>query len=156
MTTDRGTPFDAARTFLLAHAAATFVMFGIIWFVQLVHYPLYAEVGPEAFRAYQARNLPLTTAVVALPMLLELATGVALVWRRRAGVPRWMPLAGLGLILLAWVSTVAVEMPVHRALAEGFDEALVLRLVSDNWVRTAIWSLRVGLVVGIVRRGWRG
>ena len=156
MRADRETPLDAARTILLAHAGATFVMFGIIWFVQLVHYPLLAEVGAESFRAYQARNLPLTTAVVALPMLLEMATGIALVWRRRPGVPRWMPIAGLGLILLIWVATLVVQVPVHRALSEGLDADLVQRLVSDNWVRTGAWSLRVLLVVAIVRRGWRG
>jgi hypothetical protein len=27
---------------LLAHAAATLFMVGVIWFVQLVHYPLFA------------------------------------------------------------------------------------------------------------------
>ena len=30
---------------LLLHAGATFFMCGLIWFVQIVHYPLFAQVG---------------------------------------------------------------------------------------------------------------
>jgi hypothetical protein len=34
---------------LLANAAATFFMVGVIWFVQVVHYPLFARVGTLDF-----------------------------------------------------------------------------------------------------------
>ena len=36
-------------TLLLIHAAATLYMAGLIWFVQLVHYPLMANVGKRLF-----------------------------------------------------------------------------------------------------------
>ena len=43
---------------LLAHAAATLFMVGLIWFVQVVHYPLFARVGPDAFVPYAAAQAP--------------------------------------------------------------------------------------------------
>ena len=34
---------------LLTHLAATLYMVGVIWFVQVVHYPLFARAGAEGF-----------------------------------------------------------------------------------------------------------
>lgn len=49
---------------LLAHAAATLFMVGLIWFVQVVHYPLFAKVGPDVFVPYAASHGNLTGLVV--------------------------------------------------------------------------------------------
>lgn len=35
---------------LLVHAAATWAMVGLVWFVQVVHYPLFAQVGGMSLR----------------------------------------------------------------------------------------------------------
>ena len=41
-------------TVLITCAAATWFMAGLHWFVQVVHYPLFADVGTERFIAYHA------------------------------------------------------------------------------------------------------
>ena len=64
---------------LLLHAAATVFMTGLIWFVQVVHYPLFSAVGRDRFSEYEGRHSRLTGRVVGAPMLLELAT--ADLWR---------------------------------------------------------------------------
>lgn len=69
---------------LLVHLTATFAMVGIIWFVQIVHYPLFARVGAGGFPAYSGAHSRL---VVGPPMLAEAATAVALVLRPPPGVP---------------------------------------------------------------------
>lgn len=56
---------------LLAHVAATLFMVGVIWFVQVVHYPLFPRVGPEKFSLYLEAHSRLTTYVVGSPMLVE-------------------------------------------------------------------------------------
>ena len=46
---ERGTP-SPVKYVLLVHLAATLVMVGVIWFVQIVHYPLFSRSkrrGPE-------------------------------------------------------------------------------------------------------------
>ena len=44
---------DSATALLLAgHLTATASMAGIIWFVQVVHYPLFPLVGGDRFVAY--------------------------------------------------------------------------------------------------------
>jgi len=50
---------------LVAHAAATLVMVGVIWFVQVVHYPLMARVSASEFAAYEREHQNRTTFVVA-------------------------------------------------------------------------------------------
>jgi hypothetical protein len=131
---------------LLAHAAATLFMVGVIWFVQLVHYPLFARVGRPGFAAYSGSHTRLTGLVVGPPMLLEAATAVALVVWTPPGIS--VPLVWEGLILVAgiWLSTAFLQSPRHTTLGRGFDPSAHRFLVTSNWLRTVLWSLR-GLVV---------
>ena len=66
------------RLLLFAHAASTLYMVGVIWMVQLSHYPLMARVGPDHMAAWQADNLRRTSWVVGVPMLVEAGTAVLL------------------------------------------------------------------------------
>jgi hypothetical protein len=74
---------------LLLHAAATLSMTGLIWFVQVVHYPLMARVGRVGFADYEAAHTRRTTWVVAPPMLIEGFTAVVLLLRPPPGIPQW-------------------------------------------------------------------
>ena len=85
---------------LLAHLAATLFMVGVIWFVQVVHYPLFAKVGSEGFAPYSKTHSRLTSYVVGPPMLLEAATAIVLVFYSPEGVPFVAALAGLALVAL--------------------------------------------------------
>jgi hypothetical protein len=46
-------------------------MAGLIWFIQIVHYPQVTEVGAERMAAYAAAHARLTTWVVAPLMRIE-------------------------------------------------------------------------------------
>ncbi len=131
-----------------AQVASTLTMFGVIWFVQVVHYPLFARVGADGFAHYASLHATRTTWVVAPPMLVELATSVALLYPpMRPGAVRpaeaW---AGLLLLVVVWASTALLQVPLHDRLQRGFSEEQVRRLVRTNWVRTSGWSLRAALV----------
>ena len=132
---------------LLLHAAATGVMTGLIWFVQVVHYPLFAHVGQAGFAAYAREHQRRTTWVVALPMLLEAGTAVLLALRPPAGVPPALAWTGLALVGVVWASTLGLQVPEHGRLAGGFDAVGARRLVRGNWVRTVAWTLRGVLVL---------
>lgn len=129
---------------LLVHLAPTFVMVGIIWFVQIVHYPLFARVGD--FATYSGAHSRLTGFVVGPPMLLEAATAVALVLVPPRGVSTWLPGIGLALLAVVWLSTALLQAPRHRKLGGDFDPTSHRSLLASNWLRTVCWSAR-GLVV---------
>ena len=131
---------------LLAHLAATLFMVGVIWFVQVVHYPLFAKVGSEGFALYSKAHSRLTSYVVGPPMLLEAATAVVLVFYRPEGVPFVAALVGLTLVVLIWLPTALLQAPRHGALGRGFDEGTLSGLIISNWVHTVAWSAR-GLLV---------
>lgn len=127
----------------MAHAVATWFMVGLIWFVQIVHYPLMGEVPAEAFPAYAKAHQRRTTWVVGPVMLMEGGSALLLFWLPHgdfAGtLMRWI---GLALLVLIWISTFAVQVPLHERLASRFDKAAWRRLVVTNWLRTIAWTFR--------------
>lgn len=136
---------------LLIHAAATLLMVGLIWFVQIVHYPLFAQVGRDEFEKYEQHHQRLTTWVVAPPMLLELLTAVLLVWGDFPALGSAVRWTGLTLVVLIWLTTVFVQIPQHKALAAAWDEKVQRRLVAGNWIRTIAWSIRSLLVLWMIQ-----
>ena len=78
--------FLSIASAMLLQAFATFAMTGLIWCVQLVHYPLFRAVGEPGYAAYQDAHMRLTTLVVGPLMLLEAATALWLLLDRPAFV----------------------------------------------------------------------
>lgn len=134
------------ESLLLIQAAATWAMVGLIWFVQVVHYPLFGQVPPDGFAAYERSHQTRTTLVVAPLMLVEACTALLLPWLRPPGVPMVAAVFGLVLLAVLWFSTYLWQVPAHARLAQSFDAATQRRLVRSNWLRTVVWTLRGGLV----------
>ncbi|MGK0361310.1 MAG: hypothetical protein ACI9U2_003628 [Bradymonadia bacterium] len=137
---------------LTAHFIATLYMTGLIWFVQLVHYPLFAEVGEDAFVAYEAAHTQRTSIAVMGAMLVELGTAIGLVWMRPALISAAEAWIGLGLVGVIWASTFVLQVPAHTRLGQGFDVATARRLVRTNWIRTVAWTARAGLCALWIQR----
>lgn len=140
------------RFVFLLHVGATLTMFGAIWIVQVVHYPLFARVGADGWAAYEAQHQARITWVVGPAMVLELATAIWLVAARPAGLPLWALVAGAALVGALWASTAFVQVPLHTALGGTFDADAHARLVGTNWLRTLAWTLRAGLVLWMAGR----
>ena len=136
---------------LLIHAAATLFMTGLIWFVQIVHYPLFAEVGTGGFARYEQLHSARTTWVVAPVMLVELAAAAALVWMAGAQT-RTLAWTGAALVAAIWLSTFFLQVPRHAQLTAGFDAGAHSALVSTNWIRTVAWSARAVLALWMLAR----
>jgi hypothetical protein len=136
----------------LLHLAVTLAMSGIIWFVQIVHYPLFRLVGPERARAYQEQHERRTGWVVAPLMLAETATAVVLAVRVPIGVPAGLTIAGIVLVAIIWWSTFFLQVPQHRVLEGGANAAAYRQLVRTNWVRTIAWTARALIALLIVLR----
>jgi uncharacterized membrane protein len=131
------------RTLLVVHAAATWYMTGLIWFVQLVHYPLMELVERVRWRDYEQRHQRLTTWLVAPGMLFEAGTAILLWWNsapETAGLT-WSRI-GLALVVSNGLSTAALQAPLHARLTEHWDPRVHRRLVATNWIRTTAWTSR--------------
>lgn len=129
------------ETLLLTQLAATLYMTGVIWFVQLVHYPLFDRVT-QHFPEFAMTHATRTGSVVMAPMILELGTTVALYWHWPSDLPKFWYAVNLLSVLVIWASTFLLQVPCHEQLQIKFDAAIHRKLVNSNWIRTLIWTLR--------------
>lgn len=140
------------QTILLTQFATTWFMVGLIWIIQIVHYPLFADVGREQFEAYSNKHQMLITFVVGPVMVAELLTAFVLaIYPPTPELAIWFRVA-LALLLVVWICTAVLQVPQHGRLTEGYDLPTIRALVNGNWIRTIAWSARgVILLVALSR-----
>lgn len=139
---------------LLANLVATVVMIGVIWFVQIVHYPLLSVVPVEAAAATAAEHQRRTGFVVAVPMAVEGVTTLALLAAVPDGVSWWLPWAGGVFLAVALGSTVFLSVPRHARMAANPDSRVGRELVLTNWPRTVAWTARGALCATMAVQAW--
>ena len=135
---------------LTTQFVATWFMVGLIWTIQVVHYPLFPFVGSDSFARYEAAHTRRMGWLLAIPAPIEVATAAALVFVRPPGVSLALVLAAGAVLAALWVTTALVQVPLHRKLSNGPSTRTMRRLVATNWIRTIGWTLRGGLVILMV------
>jgi Domain of unknown function (DUF1772) len=127
----------------------TALMTGLIWFVQVVHYPIFGKVPPEQFTAFHQAHLATTGKVVMLPMILELlCSGLMLTLKFDNRLQNGLNYAAAALTIFIWIVTGFVSVPIHNQLAtNGFSASLIEKLVATNWLRTWAWTARTGILL---------
>lgn len=125
---------------LLLNIFCTFSMTGIIWFVQVVHYPLFASVGGQEFVVYEQLHKKLTTLVVAPLMLVELFSSFLMPLLSTNSLVRNLSGLAFLFILLIFFSTAFIQVPLHEKLSSSHSAQVIERLVFSNWFRTILWT----------------
>ena len=138
------------KLIFLANTATTIFMTGVIWTIQIVHYPLFARVGALAWSTYHAEHNQLITLVVLPAMVVEAVTAGLLLLNRPATMSTFEAVAGFLLIVIIWGATILLAVPQHNILAAGFDENAHRLLVTTNWIRTLSWTVRTALTIWLL------
>ncbi|MCB1144332.1 MAG: hypothetical protein H7A24_18065 [Leptospiraceae bacterium] len=128
---------------------STFFMTGLIFLIQIVHYPLFDLVSEERFLKYHSEHSRLITFIVLPMMLTELMSSIFLI-PDNPYLNRTMAILLLALCVGIWVSTAFVQVPYHNLLAGGKSSNLISKLTNSNWIRTLLWSLRSGILIWIL------
>lgn len=110
----------------------------LIWMVQLVVYP--------SFKYYNQQNLVIWhkqyaagLAVIVIPLMFGQLILASIQWFNTSSTETLLSLA---LVVLVWMLTFIVFVPLHKKIAEHkATAALLKRLVVRNWWRTLIWTL---------------
>lgn len=134
---------------LVLNLVSTLVMVGVIWFVQIVHYPLLAVVPVESASAVAVDHQRRTGWVVMAPMTVEGFTTLGLLKWVPDGVAWWVPWLNGVFLAIALGCTVFLSVPRHARMAAHPDKSVGRELVLTNWPRTFAWSAR-GLVVTLM------
>lgn len=128
---------------LIINILASFFMAGLIWFIQIVHYPAFLKVKADNFQSFHRFHVSKTGLVVIPPMLAELGTSV---WLTFAFEKLWIYNAsGLALVIGTWLSTFVVQIRIHKKLQDQNFEQFISRLVISNWIRTVLWSAKAAI-----------
>lgn len=128
---------------LLVHFLCCAFMLGVIFYVQLVHYPSFLRITEDRFKDFHQFHTRQTGYVVAPVMLLELSSGAILVMLS----PSWpFVLNSVGIVLI-WLSTFLIQVPSHHKLAKGIDLAEIRKLLRWNWIRCFLWLARSFLLL---------
>ena len=123
---------------LKVHLLTTIFMVGLVWFVQVLHYPGFLHIRAESFQGYHKRYLQFSGFLIAPVMLVELGSGAVLVFLR----PGALLVTNMVLLGLIWLSTFLLQVPYHNRLSGQYDQSIVRKLVNTNWLRTVFWSAR--------------
>ncbi|MFT4779093.1 MAG: hypothetical protein ACI923_001628 [Flavobacteriales bacterium] len=130
--------------FLIIHAGSTFFMAGLCWFVQIVHYPLFHQIGLQQFPLYEKKNF--VTAFIAVPvMAIEFTTGLYLLYHNIESIY----FLNAALMVIIGLSTMLLQVPIHFKLMKKASSKLIRKLILTNWIRTLSWSIRI-ILIGIL------
>ena len=92
-------------TIFWINVASTWFMVGLIWLIQLVHYPLFSYVGSKEFRIFHENHKIFITPVVGIVMIVELVTSGIIIFQIPNGIPNWTAIVGIILLGVIWFST---------------------------------------------------
>ena len=137
-----------ATPLFTAFIALTFYGLGAGFLESFVNYPLWYVLGEtDRWVAYHQALGPRVVVVLAMPaLLLSLIANALLLVRRPTAVPGWTVVATLSLLVVATVSTVAIQIPIQAALGVAYDPAALDRLISSSlWLRDVPGGVRAAI-----------
>ena len=133
---------------LLGHLIFTSIMTGVIWVIQIVHYPSFHFIEKEMYTAFQKFHMNKISIIVIPIMLAELITGMMLFLDKSSKSP--FLIISFVILVLIWLITGVFFSKAHNELMTGYQELVVNQLVVMNWIRTLLWTLRLLLLTCFV------
>ena len=130
---------DIMESILFFHFFLTFFMTGIIWLIQLIHYPSFSFIDKNMYSTFQAFHMNRISFLVGPIMFLELFSGFYLLFFYSESN---FFVINFILNILILTMTIIVFGTIHRKLIEGFKFSLFAKLISMNWIRTILWSMK--------------
>ena len=143
--------FFNSRNLFIIHLLATAYMVGVIWIIQVIHYPLFEKVGREQFVAYELSHIQKTSIVIALPMIFEILSWFGLfIIDSNFRSSLYFRFGGF-LLIFIWLVTFWISVPQHNILSLGFNQVALNTLIQTNWIRTLLWSIRLILLIPFIK-----
>ena len=115
---------------------------GLIWTIQLVHYPGFLKVGGTSHQKYHAFHMKAISPLVGASMMVELLSSVILVLFLERFSNTLLIWISLGLLAGIFLHTAFIAVPLHGKLSTAFSYDVANQLVQTNWWRTILWSFR--------------
>ena len=132
---------------LIINIFSAFFATGLIWTIQLVHYPSMRFVSRDKFELFHSFH-QLRISIIAMPLMaIELITTIILFMQNIDNESSLIFKINLIIVTLIWFSTFFIQVPLHQKLSKGKKTSLIDNLVLTNWFRTVLWTLRSILII---------
>jgi hypothetical protein len=124
-----------------------FIAVGLIWTIQLVHYPTMRFIPKERFVEYHNFH-SMRISFLAIPLMVtELGTSLILFYQNYNNAIQTIFLINLVIVALIWLSTFLIQVPLHNALSKEKQSEKLSKLICTNWIRTILWTARSILMI---------
>lgn len=139
--------------FILA-LALIFYANGAAFMESFVNYPSWRLIGPDSFLRYHHFISPRVIAFLVAPALLGTVFTFLMLRSRPAAIPLWSVWVAIGLQVIVWVSTAAIQIPIQREFgANGFSEPHLVTLMTSNfWLRRIPLGLTAALFLWMTHK----
>ncbi len=128
----------------LVHLISTSIMVGVIWVIQLAHYPSFHFIDKDIYTSFQKFHMNKISLIVLPVMLVEITTGVILL--NVDNYKSTFILIAFIILIIIWAITGVYFSSAHNKLVIGYQELIINQLVAMNWIRTLLWTLRMILL----------
>ncbi len=129
---------------LLINLILSGILMGIILMTQFVSYPLLKSIPENSFTNYHATYTRYIAPLVGPLMVFELTIISLLTFQDATDT---LLIASTALVILIWLSTIFIQVPLHNKLAAGHDSKKINRLIQSNWIRTLCWTIKFTLAL---------
>jgi len=110
----------------------------LIWLVQIVIYPSFLYYHEPDLKRWHSSYTDRITLIVMPLMLCQFFLYLYLSYQ----YPTFSSFLGLGLVLLIWLITFFIAVPLHGDIDKLPDTIIARKkLVRTNWIRTIAWTL---------------
>ena len=131
----------------LLNLVLAFIAVGLIWTIQLVHYPSMRFIPKERFVEYHNFH-SIRISFLAVPLMVtELGTSLILFYQNYNNAIQTIFLINLVIVVLIWLSTFLIQVPLHNALSKEKQSEKLSKLICTNWIRTILWTARSILMI---------
>ena len=130
---------------LAANLISSFLLCGLIWTVQLVHYPMFHMLEKEKYGEHILFHGFRISLIVVPLMVIELVSSFSLAFF--SSTDTILHMIGFLIVILIWLVTFFVQLPLHSKLTLGYNPETVNKLVSTNIIRTILWTMKAALGV---------
>jgi hypothetical protein len=132
--------------------ALTFFSFGTAMMDYFLVYPSRVIVGTAEFVQYHTLLKERIIPISVLPFLLMTLLNVWLIFVHPPGLPKSLIWLSLVLLVLDWISTAFIQIPMNVELGKGKNTELIHKVMQTNQVRVVLESAQALVIYLLMQK----
>ena len=139
--------FENIELIALLNFVTSFLMMGVIITTQIVNYPLFLSISKNDFNNFHSKYTNKITAIVIPLMITELILSIILL----ISIQNYMTILIFTTISLIFISTIFIQVPIHKKIKKEFNKNLLNKLIQTNWIRTILWFVKSSASYNLIK-----